>query len=176
MAIYELDGVAPQLPASGQYWIADNAAVIGKVVLGENVSVWFSAVLRGDNEYLTIGDDSNIQDCCVLHTDMGYPLVVGKGVTAGHQATLHGCTIGDNTLIGMGATVMNGAVVGDNCLIGANTLIPENKQIPDNSLVVGSPGKIIRTIGDDVVEQLRISASSYAQKARRFKDGLTEIS
>jgi carbonic anhydrase/acetyltransferase-like protein (isoleucine patch superfamily) len=148
MAIYSLDGVAADLPADGHYWIAPSADVIGKVRLLENASVWFGAVLRGDNEWISVGEGSNVQDGCVLHTDMGAPLTIGKNCTIGHKAILHGCTIGDNSLIGMGAIVLNHAAIGKNCLIGAGALVGEGKVIPDNSLVVGSPGKIIRTIDE----------------------------
>lgn len=171
MTLYALDGISPTLP-DGFYWVADSAAVIGKIILRRDVGVWFGAVLRGDNEAITIGAGSNIQDNAVLHTDMGYPLEVGAGCTIGHKAILHGCTIGDNSLIGMGATVLNGARVGRNCLIGANALITEGKQIPDNSLVVGAPGKVIRQIDAEGEASLRRSAEHYIANARRFAKGL----
>ena len=146
MAIYALDGIAPELPEEGAYWIAASADVIGRVRLERNASIWFNAVLRGDNELILVGEGSNIQDGCVLHTDMGSPLTIGKNCTIGHQAMLHGCTIGENSLVGIGATILNNAVIGKNCLIGAHTLIPERKVIPDNSLVMGSPGKVVREL------------------------------
>jgi carbonic anhydrase/acetyltransferase-like protein (isoleucine patch superfamily) len=173
MAIYLLDGIAPDLPGDGHYWIAPSADVIGKVRLLAMASVWFHAVLRGDNEWIEIGEGSNVQDGCVLHTDMGCPLTIGRDCTIGHKAILHGCTIGDNSLIGMGATVLNRAVIGRNCLIGANALIPEGKIIPDNSLVVGAPGKVLRTLDDDATAKLTASAQSYVRNWQRFKRGLT---
>ena len=146
MTIYVLDGLSPELPEEGRYWVAPDAAVIGRVRLGRNASVWFGAVLRGDNELIVVGENSNVQDHCVLHTDMGAPLTIGANCTIGHRAILHGCTVGDNSLIGMGATILNHAVIGRNCLIGANTLVTEGKQIPDGSLVLGSPGKVVRRL------------------------------
>lgn len=175
MALYALDNNKPQTPANGKFWVADSAAVIGKVVLAENSSVWFGAVLRGDNETITLGENSNIQDCCVCHTDMGFPLTIGKNVTVGHQAALHGCSIGDGSLVGMGATVLNGARVGKNCVIGAHALVPEGKEIPDNSLVVGMPGRVVKTLGDEHAERLKQSAASYVENHRRFKDGLKKL-
>ena len=168
MGLYELDGVAPELAGDGSSWVADNATVLGKVRLHENASVWFGAVLRGDNELIEIGARSNIQDGCVLHTDMGYPLTVGEGCTVGHLAILHGCTVGNNTLIGMGAAVMNGARIGNNCIIGAHALVAEGREIPDNSLVVGMPGKVIRSIGEDGIRELRKAADIYVEKAARY--------
>src|ERR1700760_320070 len=144
MPAYSLGNAHPEFPESGEYWIAPNATVIGRVTLKRNASVWFGAVLRGDNEPIVVGEESNVQDGCVLHTDAGTPLTIGKAVTVGHLAMLHGCTIGDNSLIGIGAVVLNGARIGKNCLIGAKALIPEGKEIPDGSLVVGAPGRVIR--------------------------------
>ena len=175
MALYELDGVRPQTPDDEAYWVADNAAVIGKVVLCANSSVWFGAVLRGDNETITVGENSNVQDGCVCHTDMGFPLTIARNVTVGHQASLHGCTIGEGSLVGMGATVLNGAVIGKNCVIGAHALIPEGKQIPDNSLVVGMPGRVIKTLGDEQAALLKKSAESYVKNHQRFKFGLKKL-
>lgn len=172
MTIYSLDGVAPDLPAAGQYWIAASADVIGKVRLLRDASVWFHAVLRGDNEWIEVGEGSNIQDGSVLHTDMGSPLTIGRNCTIGHKAILHGCRIGDNSLIGMGATVLNNVVIGKNCLIGANALIPEGKVIADNSLVVGAPGKVIREIDADGAARLTRSAEGYVRNWRRFAAGL----
>lgn len=174
MPIFELDGVSPELPASGRYWIAPTAAVMGKVRLEEDASIWFGATLRGDNELIHLGARSNIQDGCVCHTDMGYPLTIGADCTIGHNAILHGCTIVDNTLIGMGATVLNGAKIGRNCIVGANALIAEGKEIPDNSLVVGVPARVIRTLDDKAAEGITLSAAGYVKNSRRFGAGLKE--
>lgn len=168
--IYELDGRWPSFP--NDYWVAPTAVLVGDVVLGNAASIWFGAVLRGDNERILIGEGSNVQENCVLHTDMGYPLTIGAGCTIGHKVMLHGCTIGDNSLIGMGAIVLNGAKIGDNCLIGAGALITEGKVIPDGSLVMGAPGKIIRELDAEAIEGLRKSARSYQLNMRRFRDGL----
>jgi carbonic anhydrase/acetyltransferase-like protein (isoleucine patch superfamily) len=173
MPIYELDGIAPIVPPDGEGWIAPDAVLIGKVRIDAGASVWFGSVLRGDNELIHIGEGSNIQDRCVLHTDMGFPLSVGHGCTIGHAAILHGCTIAGNSLIGMGAVVLNGAQIGHNCIVGAHALIPEGKIIPDNSLVVGSPGRVIREVGDAQAEGLRQSALIYQQKWRRYAQGMT---
>lgn len=154
------------------YWIAPNAVVIGKVVLKQNASVWWGAVLRGDNEPLTIGENSNIQDGCVLHTDPGYPLTIGKNVTVGHMVMLHGCEIGDNSLIGIGSVILNGAKIGKNCLIGANALITEGKEIPDNSMVLGSPGKVVKELTPEQRQGLVKSADRYVNNWRRYRDEL----
>ena len=171
MTLYTLDGISPTLP-NGFCWIAPNAAVIGKVRLEDEASVWFGAVLRGDNEMITVGTRSNVQDNAVLHTDLGFPLTIGVGCTVGHRAMLHGCSVGDNSLIGMGATLLNGASIGRNCLIGANTLITEGMSIPDDSLVVGSPGKVIRQLDAAGIERLTRAAGQYVENARRFASGL----
>ena len=175
MAIYALDGVVAELPSAGCYWIAPSADVIGKVRLLVDASIWFGATLRGDNEWITIGEGSNVQDGCVLHTDIGAPLTIGKNCTIGHKAILHGCTIGDNSLVGMGAIVLNHAVIGNNCLIGAGSFVGEGKVIPNNSLVVGSPGKIIREIDEAGAAKLRVSAENYVQNWKRFADGLIKV-
>lgn len=175
MATYTLDGVSPELPGAGSYWIAQSADVIGKVRLLKNASVWFHAVLRGDNEWIEVGEGSNVQDGCVLHTDMGSPLTIGSNCTIGHKAILHGCTIRNNSLIGMGATILNNAVIGENCLIGANALIPEGKIIPDNSLVVGAPGKVIRQIDAESSARLTRSAEGYVRNWQRFAAGLVRL-
>ena len=175
MPCYALDGFSPELPEEGTYWLAPDAVLIGKVKLQPNASVWFGAVLRGDNELITVGENSNVQDGAVLHTDPGILLTIGKNCTIGHKAILHGCTIGDNSLIGMGATVLNGAVIGNNCLVGANALVTEGKVFPDNSLIVGSPAKAIRTLDADAVEGLKKSAESYVRNWQRFKRGLKPI-
>lgn len=174
MAIYEIDGTAPQL-AQKFCFIANNASVIGNVVIGEEVGIWFGVVIRGDNEPISIGARSNIQENSVLHTDPGFPVKIGEGCTIGHNATVHGCTIGDNSLIGMGAIVLNGAKIGNNCLIGAGALIAEGKEIPDNSLVVGAPGKIIRTLDEAGEMMLEKSAEIYVSNARRFAKGLVLV-
>jgi len=175
MTMYALDGVRPDLPEEGRYWVAPNASLMGKVRLKADASVWFGAILRGDNEWIEIGEGSNVQDGCVFHTDMGFPLTVGPGCTIGHMAILHGCTIGENSLVGMGATVLNGVRVGKNCLIGANALVPEGREIPDGSLVIGSPAKVVRELTADEIAGLRQGAEHYVQNGRRYAAGLTEI-
>lgn len=175
MALYELDAVAPELAGDGSAWVAENATVIGKVRLHEGANVWFNCVLRGDNEMIEIGPRSNIQDGCVLHTDMGYPLSLGEDVTVGHMAMLHGCTVGPQSLIGMGATVLNGAKIGRNCVIGAHALIPEGREIPDGSLVVGMPGKVIRKLSEEEIARLKWSSQHYVDNSRRFARGLKRI-
>ena len=174
MTIYSLDGHLPGIDAD--CWVAPDANVIGKVVLEAGASVWFGATLRGDNEEIRVGEGSNVQENCVFHTDMGYPLTIGAGCTIGHKAMLHGCTIGDNTLVGMGATVLNGAVVGRNCLIGAGALVTEGKEIPDGSLVMGAPARVVRSLDDAAIEGLRASALHYQQNMRRYRDGLIPLS
>jgi carbonic anhydrase/acetyltransferase-like protein (isoleucine patch superfamily) len=171
MAIYELDGMVPQLAASA--WVADSAQVMGNVVLGEDASVWFGTVIRGDTETITIGAGSNIQDASVLHADIGKPLVVGERVTVGHQVMLHGCTIGDESLIGIGAVVLNGAKIGKHCLVGAGALVTEGKEIPPGSLVMGSPGKVVRELDDEARARLLKSAGGYRANAARFRAGMT---
>lgn len=168
MMIYTLGDKSPQLPDPDEYWIAPNAVVIGDVVLKSGASVWFGAVLRGDNDPITIGENSNIQDGSVLHTDAGEPLTIGRGVTVGHMAMLHGCEIGDNTLIGIGAVVLGRAKIGRNCLIGANALITEGKVIPDGSLVMGQPGKIVRALEPGQITALEASAEHYVQNWKRY--------
>jgi len=175
MAIYALDGHAPELPEAGRYWVAPDAHVVGRVRLGLDASVWFGAVLRGDNELIDIGERSNVQDGAMLHTDMGFPLTVGAEVTIGHHAILHGCTVGRGALIGMGATVLNGARIGDGCLVGANALVTEGKAFPDHSLIVGSPAKAIRTLDAAALERLRATARGYVANARRFTAGLRRL-
>jgi carbonic anhydrase/acetyltransferase-like protein (isoleucine patch superfamily) len=172
MPLYALDGVSPDVPDDGEYWIAPDASVIGKVVLARGVGIWFGAVLRGDNEPITIGQDTNLQEHTIVHTDPGCPVTVGAGCTIGHRATLHGCTIGDNSLIGMGATVLNGARIGNNCLVGAGALVTEGKVIPDGSLVVGAPAKVIRELDAEAIERLRASARGYVRNWQRFAAGL----
>ena len=175
MPIYSLDDTAPILPEPGSFWIGPDAHVIGKVRLGRDVGIWFGAVLRGDNELIDIGEATNIQEGALLHTDMGAPLTVGAGCTIGHRAILHGCTIGENSLIGMGATVLNYARIGANCLVGANALVTEGKQFPDNSLIVGAPAKAIRVLDADDVERLRLSAKHYVENWQRFAQKIRRI-
>ena len=171
--IYALDDIAPQIDPTA--WVAPDANVIGKIVLEAGSSVWFSATLRGDNEEIRLGANSNIQENCVLHTDMGYPLVIGANCTIGHKAMLHGCTIGEGSLIGMGATILNGAKIGRGCLIGAGALVTEGKEIPDGSLVMGAPGKVVRTLDAAAQARLIQSAESYRDNARRFRAGLKAL-
>ncbi|MCI5085275.1 MAG: gamma carbonic anhydrase family protein [Rhodovulum sp.] len=175
MTLYALDGFAPITPEDGDFWVAPDANVIGKVTLCSGSSVWFGCTLRGDNEMITVGVGSNVQENCVLHTDMGYPLSIGENCTIGHKAMLHGCTIGDQTLIGMGAVILNGAKIGKNCLIGANALITEGKEIPDGSLVMGSPGKIVRELDQAAIDGLLKSARGYQANMRRFRAGLSAV-
>lgn len=156
----------------GDFYIADSAVVIGSVVLHNNVSIWFNAVVRGDNDPITIYEDTNIQDGAVIHTDDGVPATIGKGVTVGHKVMLHGCTIGDNSLIGINAVVLNNARIGKNCIIGANCLITQGKEIPDNSMVMGSPGKVVREVTPEEIEGLRFSAGHYVANFKRFKKEL----
>ncbi len=175
MPIYSLDGIAPELPASGDYYVAEEAVITGKVRLGEQASIWFCAVLRGDNEWIEIGPRTNIQDNCVLHTDPGFPLNIGEGCTIGHSAVLHGCTIGENSLVGMGATILNGAKIGRNSIVGANSLVTEGKEFPDNSLIVGAPARSIRKVEDATVQFLRGAAQVYVDRAARYKSGLKKV-
>ncbi|WP_424970120.1 gamma carbonic anhydrase family protein [Dinoroseobacter sp. S76] len=173
--IYALDEIAPEFPASGDYWVAPDANLIGRIVMEEGSSVWFGATLRGDNEEIRVGAGSNIQEACVLHTDMGFPLSIGTNCTIGHKAMLHGCTICNGSLIGMGATVLNGAKIGAGCLIGAGALITEGKEIPDGSLVMGAPGKIVRTLDAAAQSGLLLSAEGYQANMRRFRAGLSAV-
>lgn len=168
--LYELDGL--RVRAEGAYFVADNAVVVGNVLLKTNASVWFNAVLRGDAELITIGENSNVQDGSVLHTDPGFPLDIGSNVTIGHKVMLHGCQIGDNSLIGINAVVLNGAKIGRNCLIGANALITEGKEIPDNSMVMGSPGKVVRQLSEEQIAGLTMSAKHYVNNGQRFAAGM----
>ncbi|MEL7176118.1 MAG: gamma carbonic anhydrase family protein [Pseudomonadota bacterium] len=175
MTLYTLDDHAPVLPEDGDFWVAPDANVIGKVILGSGSSIWFGATLRGDNEAIVVGEGSNIQENSILHTDMGFPLTIGRDCTIGHKAMLHGCTIGDQSLIGMGATVLNGAKIGNNCLIGAGALITEGKEIPDGSLVMGVPGRVMRALDDQAIAGLKASALGYQANMRRFREGLSAL-
>ena len=172
MTVYDLGSWKIETPASGNYWIAPNAIALGRVRLLENASVWFGAVLRGDNDWITIGENSNVQDGSVLHTDPGSPLTIGRNVTVGHMVMLHGCEIGDGSLIGIGSIVLNRVKIGKNCLIGANTLISEGKEIPDNSMVLGSPGKVVRQVSPEQAVVLKYSAEHYVENWKRYRGEL----
>jgi carbonic anhydrase/acetyltransferase-like protein (isoleucine patch superfamily) len=172
MALYELDGTRVATPGEGAYWVAPNAVVLGKVELAQDASVWFGAVLRGDNEPIRIGPRSNVQDGCVLHTDPGFPLIIGADCTIGHMVMLHGCTIGRGSLIGIGSIILNGAKIGEECVIGANALITEGKEIPSRSMVLGSPGKIVRELTDEEVRRFSGAAVRYVANWKRFAAGL----
>lgn len=171
MTVYALGALTPQLPTEDEYWIAPTASVIGDVILKQNASIWWGAVARGDTDTLTIGVNSNVQDGSVLHADHGMPLVIGANVTVGHMVMLHGCTIGARSLIGIGSIILNGARIGEECLIGANTLIPEGKVIPPRSMVLGSPGKIVRELSDDDVRRFGGAAGRYVNNWKRYKAG-----
>ena len=173
MAIYELDGKAPRLGDGA--WVADSAEVIGDVELGANASVWCGAVVRGDCEAIRIGANSNVQDLSVLHADFGIPLVIGANVSIGHQVMLHGCTIGDGSLVGIQAVVLNGARIGRNCIVGAGSIVTEGKEFPDNSLIIGAPAKVVRTLDEAAAAKLAQSAEHYVDNARRFAGGLRKI-
>ncbi len=174
MPIYAIDGIEPDFRDEASTFVAPDAVVIGNVSVGRDVSVWFGAVIRGDNERIEIGEGSNVQEHTVMHTDPGFPLRIGRGCTIGHRAMLHGCTIGDNSLIGMGAIVLNGARIGKNCLVGAGALVTEGKEFPDNSLIVGAPAKAVRVLDDNAVAGLRASAEHYVANGKRFAKGLVK--
>jgi carbonic anhydrase/acetyltransferase-like protein (isoleucine patch superfamily) len=175
MAIYELDGQGPDLPADGNYFIADTATVIGKVRLKAGASVWFGAVLRGDNEWIEIGEGANVQDNSTCHTDPGFPLVLGKNVTVGHNVILHGCVVEDGALIGMGSIVMNGAKIGRGSIVGAGAVITEGKVFPEHSLIIGAPARVMRTLEPTQVERMGSAARFYAANGPRFKKGMKKI-
>lgn len=175
MTLYSFEGVSPKLPADGDCWVAPNAQVMGQVTLGTASSIWFGAVLRGDNEPIVVGAGSNVQENATLHTDMGYPTTIGENCTIGHNAIVHGATVGDNSLIGMGATVLNGAKIGNNCLVGAGALVTEGKEIPDGWLIVGAPAVAKRPLSPEAIEGLRKSAAGYQEKMRQFRDSLKEL-
>jgi len=175
MAIYELDGQEPEFPADGRYWVADSAAVIGRVRLRTDASVWFGSVLRGDNEWIEVGERSQVQDNATLHTDPGFPIVIADNCVIGHNVVLHGCVIGANSLIGMGAILLNGSKIGSHCLVGAGALVTEGKEFPDNSLVVGTPARAIRTIDDKIRQEIMRGADIYVRRWQRYAKGLKRI-
>ena len=168
MAVYTLEGIAPELPPAGRFWVAPSAFVIGKVTLGEGVGIWFGVVIRGDQERITVGRDTNIQEVSVLHTDTGFPTTIGEGCTVGHRAIVHGCTVGDNVLVGMGAIILNEAKIGNDCLIAAGALVPEGREIPPGSLVVGVPGKVVRPLNAEEIARNRASAAHYVANWKRY--------
>ncbi len=175
MPLYSLGNLTPKVPSADKFWVAPDAHVIGQVDLGDDVGIWFGAVLRGDNEPIVIGAQTNVQEGVMIHTDPGFPVTIGAGCTIGHHAIIHGCTIGENSLVGMGATILNGARIGKNCLIGANALVTENKEFPDNSLIVGSPARVVRTLDEAAAAGLGLSAQSYVRNWQRFARDLKEI-
>ena len=176
MTIYALGDLRPQLPETGEFWIAPNASVIGNVVIERGVSIWFGTTIRGDNEPIIIREGSNIQEHCVLHTDPGFPIEIGPGCTIGHKAMLHGCVIGENTLIGMNATILNGAQIGMHCLVGACALVTERKVIPDGSLALGAPAKVVRKTEADARAEIRRAGQHYETNWKRFRDSLKALS
>jgi carbonic anhydrase/acetyltransferase-like protein (isoleucine patch superfamily) len=175
MPIYELDGRVPEFPGEGQYWVADSATLIGRVRLKRQASVWFGAVLRGDNEWIELGERSQIQDNATLHTDPGFPLTIGRNCVIGHNVILHGCIVGEESLIGMGAIVLNGAKIGNNSLVGAGSMVPEGKTFPDNSLIVGSPARVVRTVDDKLIKMIRAGADIYVNRWKQYAKGLKRI-
>jgi carbonic anhydrase/acetyltransferase-like protein (isoleucine patch superfamily) len=175
MTIYALDGQAPEFPASGSYWVADTAVLIGKVRLKHEASVWFGAVVRGDNEWIELGERSQIQDNATLHTDPGFPITIGNNCVIGHNVIMHGCTVGDNSLIGMGAILLNGVKIGNNSLVGAGSVVTEGKAFPDNSLIVGAPARVIRSIDDRIAKMISDGADIYVNRWKRYAKGLKRI-
>lgn len=173
MAIYQLGEHTPQIDPSA--YIADSANVIGKTRIEANASVWFEVTIRGDNELISVGENSNVQECCVLHTDPGYPLAIDKNVTVGHQAMLHGCTIGEGSLVGIQAVILNGAKIGRNCLVGAGALVTEGKEFPDNSLIIGSPAKVVRTLSEEDIARMHGNTANYVKRGQLFKRELKRI-
>lgn len=172
MPIYDLDGTLPVFEDRESSWVAPDASIIGNIHIGRDVGVWFGVVLRGDNEPIQIGARTNVQEHTIMHTDPGFPISIGEGCTIGHRALLHGCTIGDNSLVGMGAIILNGAKIGSNCLVGAGALVTENKEFPDGSLIMGSPAKAVRTLDETAINRLKLSAELYVANQRRFSKGL----
>jgi len=175
MAIFALDRITPDLPGEGRYWIAESATVIGRVRLKTDASVWFGAVMRGDNEWIELGERSQIQDNCTAHTDLGFPLTIGADCVIGHNAVLHGCSIGSGSLVGMGAIMLNGAKIGNHCLVGAGALITEGKEFPDNSLIVGSPARVLRSLAAETAEMIRHDAEHYVGSWREYAGKLKRI-
>jgi carbonic anhydrase/acetyltransferase-like protein (isoleucine patch superfamily) len=175
MPIYEFDGQAPELPGEGKFYLADSAVLIGRVRLKTDTSVWYGAVLRGDNEWIELGERSQIQDNCVLHTDPGYPLTIGANCVIGHLVMLHGCTVGDNCLVGIGAVLLNGSKIGNNCLVGAGAVITEGKSFADNSLIVGAPARAIRTLDEKTIEMIRAGADVYVRRGKHYAKALKRI-
>jgi carbonic anhydrase/acetyltransferase-like protein (isoleucine patch superfamily) len=175
MAVFELDGASPDLPGNGRYWIAENACVIGRVRLKADTSVWFGSVVRGDNEWIELGERSQIQDNATLHTDPGFPITIGENCVIGHNVVLHGCVVGSNSLVGMGAILLNGAKIGCNCLVGAGALLTEGKEFPDNSLIVGSPARVLRSLDEKAAEMIREGADIYVRRWRQYSKGLKRI-
>jgi carbonic anhydrase/acetyltransferase-like protein (isoleucine patch superfamily) len=175
MPIYELDGQAPELPPAGKYYVADTAVLIGRVRLKPGASVWFGSVLRGDNEWIEVGEGANVQENCALHTDPGFPLTIGARCTIGHNVVLHGCTIGDGSLVGMGAIMLNGASIGPRCLVGAGALITEGKQFPQESLIVGAPARLLRALDDKTLADVSAGAEVYFRRWQRYSAGLRRI-
>ena len=175
MAIYELDGQAPELADDGRCWVAETAVVIGRVRLKQDASVWWGSVLRGDNEWIEVGERTNIQESCTLHTDMGFPMVIGADCTIGHNVVLHGCTIAAGSLIGMGAVVLNGAKIGPRSLVGAGALITEGKEFPENSLIVGAPARAVRTLDENAAKSVSLAAEWYVKRWNQYSKGLRRI-
>lgn len=175
MPVYRLGSRVPNLPSPDRHWIAPDANVIGSVTLGEDVGIWFGATLRGDNEPMIVGRGTNIQEGAMVHSDPGFSATIGEDCTIGHHAIIHGCTIGDNSLIGMGATILNGAKIGKNCLVGANALVTEGKEFPDNSLIVGSPARVVRTLDEKAADGIRKSAEKYVANWKRFAEELKPV-
>ncbi len=175
MTIYALGDAAPELPASGDFWVAPDAVLIGRVRLLKHASVWFGVVLRGDNDWIEVGENSNVQDNSVIHTDPGQPAIIGANVTIGHNVILHSASVGDNSLVGMGSIVLNRCKIGRNCLIGAGTVLTEGKEIPDNSMVIGAPGRVVRQLTEAQLAMLKFSADVYVKNYQRFRDGLKKI-
>lgn len=175
MPIYELDGQSPEFPGDGHYWVAETATLIGRVRLKQNASVWFGAVLRGDNEWIELGERSQIQDNATLHTDPGFPLTIGTNCVIGHNVILHGCTVGEESLIGMGAIMLNGASVGRKCLVAAGAVVTEGKEFPDNSLIVGAPARVVRTLDQKAAAMIRSGADIYVRRSQQYAKGLKRI-
>ncbi|HEU5019845.1 MAG TPA: gamma carbonic anhydrase family protein [Pseudolabrys sp.] len=175
MPIYELDGQRPEFPGAGEYWVAESATLIGRVRLKRDASVWFGAVLRGDNEWIELGERSQVQDNATLHTDPGFPMVIGRNCVIGHNVILHGCTIGDNSLVGMGAIMLNGAKIGANCLVGAGAIVTEGKTFADNSLIVGAPARVVRTLDEKTAAMIRNGADIYVQRWKEYAKALKRV-